>query len=63
VLSKSLNGAVGTSRGTEIEIRTSETDATTQAATLAHEIAHPLLHFKADGKRITTREGKEIDKQ
>ena len=28
----SLNGAVGTSKGTEIEIRTSETDVTTQAA-------------------------------
>jgi antirestriction protein ArdC len=59
----SLNGAVGTSRGTEIEIRTSETDATTQAATLAHEIAHSLLHFTPDGKRITTRDGREIDKQ
>jgi antirestriction protein ArdC len=59
----SLNGAAGTSKGTEIEIRTSETDVTTQAATLAHEIAHSLLHFTADGKRITTRDGKEIDKQ
>jgi antirestriction protein ArdC len=59
----SLNGAAGTSRGTEIEIRTSETDRTTQAATLAHEIAHSLLHFTPDGKRITTRDGKEIDKQ
>ena len=59
----SLNGAAGTSRGTEIEIRTSETDVTTQAATLAHEIAHSLLHFTADGRRITTRDGKEIDKQ
>ncbi len=59
----SLNGAAGTSRGTEIEIRTSETDVTTQAATLAHEIAHSLLHFTPDGKRITTRDGKEIDKQ
>ena len=59
----SLNGAAGTSKGTEIEIRTSETDVTTQAATLAHEIAHSLLHFTPDGKRITTREGKEIDKQ
>ena len=59
----SLNGAAGTSRGTEIEIRTSETDETTQAATLAHEIAHSLLHFTPDGKRITTREGKEIDQQ
>jgi antirestriction protein ArdC len=59
----SLNGAVGTSRGAEIEIRTSETDATTQAATLAHEIAHSLLHFKADGKRITNRDGQEIDKR
>jgi len=59
----SLNGAAGTSKGTEVEIRTSETDITTQAATLAHEIAHSLLHFTADGKRITTREGKEIDKQ
>ena len=58
-----LNGAAGTSRGMEIEIRTSETDVTTQAATLAHEIAHSLLHFMADGKRITTRDGKEIDKQ
>src|SRR4051812_17145634 len=59
----SLNGAAGTSKGTEIEIRTSETDVTTQAATLAHEIAHSLLHFTPDGKRITTRDGKEIDKQ
>jgi antirestriction protein ArdC len=59
----SLNGAAGTSKGTEIEIKTSETDVTTQAATLAHEIAHSLLHFTADGKRITTRDGKEIDKQ
>src|SRR5215469_11502854 len=58
-----LNGAAGTSRGNEIEIRTSETDVTTQAATLAHEIAHSLLLFTADGKRITTRDGKEIDKQ
>src|SRR5215472_11858156 len=59
----SLNGAAGTSRGTEIEIRTAETDVTTQAATLAHEIAHSLLHFTQDGKRITTRDGKEIDRQ
>jgi antirestriction protein ArdC len=59
----SLNGAAGTSKGTEIEIRASETDVTTQAATLAHEIAHSLLHFTPDGKRITTREGKEINKQ
>jgi len=59
----SLNGAAGTSKGTEIEIRTSETDITTQAATLAHEIAHSLLHFTPDGKRITTRDGKEIDRQ
>jgi len=58
-----LNGAAGTSRGSEIEIRTAETDIATQAATLAHEIAHSLLHFTADGKRITTRNGKEIDKQ
>jgi len=59
----SLNGAAGTSKGTEIEIRTSETDITTQAATLAHEIAHSPLHFTPDGKRITTRDGKEIDRQ
>jgi antirestriction protein ArdC len=59
----SLNGAAGTSKGTEIEIRTSETDVTTQAATLAHEIAHSLLHFTPDGKRITTRDGKELDRQ
>ena len=59
----SLNGAAGTSRGTEIEIRTSETDATTQAATLAHEIAHSLLHWTSEGKKITTRDGKEIGKQ
>jgi antirestriction protein ArdC len=59
----SLNGAAGTSKGTEIEIRTSETDVTTQAATLAHEVAHSLLHFTPDGKRITTRDGKEIDRQ
>jgi len=58
-----LNGAAGTSRGTEIEIRTSETDVTTQAATLAHEIAHSLLHWTADGKKITCRDGKEINKQ
>ncbi len=58
-----LNGAAGTSRGNQIEICTSETDATTQAATLAHEIAHSLLHWTADGKKITTREGKPIDKQ
>jgi antirestriction protein ArdC len=41
----SLNGAAGTSKGTEIEIRTSETDVTTQAATLAHEIAHFAASF------------------
>ncbi len=58
-----LNGVAGTSRGTEIEIRTTETDVTTQAATLAHEIAHSLLHWTADGKRITTRDGQEIGKQ
>src|SRR5436190_1658559 len=55
-----LNGAAGTSRGKEIEIRTAETDLTTQAATLAHEIAHSLLHWHADGHKITTRDGKEI---
>lgn len=59
----SLNGAAGTSRGKEIEIRTSETDVTTQAATLAHEIAHSLLHWTADGQKITTREGREIGRQ
>ena len=59
----SLNGAAGTSKGTEIEIRTAETDTTTQAATLAHELAHSLLHFTPDGKRITTHDGKEVDKQ
>jgi hypothetical protein len=53
----------GTSKGTEIEIRTSETNVTTQAGTLAHEVAHSLLHFTPDGKRIRTRDGKEIDKQ
>ena len=58
-----LNGAAGTSRGKEIEIRTAETDITTQAATLAHEIAHSLLHWDADGHKITTREGREIGKQ
>ncbi len=58
-----LNGAAGTSKGSEIEIRTSVTDITTQAATLAHEIAHSLLHWTADGKKITSRDGKEIDKQ
>jgi antirestriction protein ArdC len=58
-----LNGAAGTSKGNEIEIRTSETDVTTQSATLAHEIAHSLLHWTADGKKITSRDGKEIDKQ
>jgi len=59
----SLNGAAGTSKGTEIDIRTAETDTTTQAATLAHELAHSLLHFTPDGKRITTRDGKKVDKQ
>jgi antirestriction protein ArdC len=59
----SLNGAFGTSRGKEIEIRTSETDTSTQAATLAHEIAHSLLHWTANGHKITTRDGKEIDKR
>jgi antirestriction protein ArdC len=58
-----LNGAAGTSRGNEIEIRTSETDVTTQAATLAHEIAHSLLHWTADGHKISSREGKDVDKQ
>jgi antirestriction protein ArdC len=58
-----LNGAAGTSKGNEIEIRTSETDVTTQAATLAHEIAHSLLHWTADGHKITSRDGKEIDTQ
>jgi antirestriction protein ArdC len=59
----SLNGAAGTSRGKDIEIRTAETDITTQAATLAHEIAHSLLHWDADGHKITTRDGMEIGKQ
>jgi antirestriction protein ArdC len=58
-----LNGAAGTSRGKEIEIRTAETDITTQATTLAHEIAHSLFHWDADGHKITTRNGKEIGKQ
>ncbi len=58
-----LNGAAGTSKGTEIEIRTTETDVTTQAATLAHEIAHSLLHWTADGHKITSRDGREIGKQ
>jgi antirestriction protein ArdC len=58
-----LNGAAGTSKGTEIEIRTTETDVTTQGATLAHEVAHSLLHWTADGKKITTRDGQEIGKQ
>jgi len=58
-----LNGAAGTSKGNEIEIRTSATDITTQAATLAHEIAHSLLHWTAGGHKITSRDGKEIDKQ
>jgi len=58
-----LNGAAGISKGKEIEIRTSATDITTQAATLAHEIAHSLLHWTADGHKITSRDGKEIDKQ
>ena len=58
-----LNGAAGTSHGNQIKIRTSETDVTTQAATLAHEIAHSLLHWTADGHKITSRDGKEIDKQ
>jgi antirestriction protein ArdC len=58
-----INGAAGTSRGTEIEIRTTETDATTQAATLAHEIAHSLLHWTEDGHKITTRDGLQIGKQ
>jgi antirestriction protein ArdC len=54
--------AAGTSRGNEIEIKTTETDIATQAATLAHEIAHSVMHW-ADGKKITSRNGKEIDKQ
>jgi antirestriction protein ArdC len=58
-----LNGAAGASRGTEIEIRTTETDVTTQAATLAHEIAHSLLHWTVDGQKITSRDGREIGKQ
>jgi hypothetical protein len=58
-----LNGAAGTARGNEVEIRTSDTDVTTQAATLAHEIAHSLLHWTSDGKKITSRDGKEIDRQ
>jgi antirestriction protein ArdC len=58
-----LNGAAGTSRGKSIEIRTTETDITTQAATLGHEIAHSLLHWDADGHKITTRDGREIGKQ
>jgi antirestriction protein ArdC len=58
-----LNGAAGTSRGAEIEIRTTNTDVTTQAATLVHEIAHSLLHWGADGQKITSRDGKEIDRQ
>jgi IrrE N-terminal-like domain len=52
----------GTSRGTEIEIRTTETDIATQAATLAHEISHSILHWDADGKKITKRDGKESGK-
>jgi len=59
----SLNGEAGTSKGTQVEIRTSETDIPTQAATLAHELAHSLLHFTPDGKRIATRDGKEIGRQ
>lgn len=59
----SLNGAAGTSCGKQIEIATADADLTTQAATLAHEIAHSLLHWDADGHKITTREGKEIGKQ
>lgn len=58
-----INGAAGTSRGTEIEIRTTETDVSTQAATLAHELAHSLLHWDAEGRKITTRDGREIGKQ
>lgn len=59
----SLNGAAGTSRGKEIEIRTSDADIPTQAAALAHEVAHSLLHWTAEGKRITTRDGKPINIQ
>lgn len=58
-----LNGAAGTSRGTEIEIRTTDTDVTTQAATLAHEMTHSLLHWTADGHKISSRDGREIGKQ
>ncbi len=58
-----LNGAAGTSRGNEIEIRTTDTDVATQGATLAHEIAHSLLHWTEDGKKITTRDGREIGKR
>jgi hypothetical protein len=46
-----LNGAAGTSKGSEIEIRTTDTDITTQAATLTHEIAHSLLHSKGERNR------------
>jgi antirestriction protein ArdC len=58
-----LNGAFGTSRGTEIQIRTNGQDVTSQAAVLAHELAHSLLHWTSDGKKITTREGLAIGKQ
>jgi hypothetical protein len=30
---------------------------------LAHEIAHSLLHWTSEGKKITSRDGKEINKQ
>ena len=58
-----ISGAFGTSKGTQVQIRTTDHDIPSQAATLAHELAHSLLHWTPDGKRITTREGKEIDKR
>ena len=30
---------------------------------MAHEIAHSLLHWTADGHKITSRDGKEIGRQ
>lgn len=60
----SLNNALGTANGKKgIQIRTAGQDETTQAATLAHELAHMLLHFDSEGKRIDTRDGKEIEKR
>jgi hypothetical protein len=57
-----IRGAQGTSKGNQIQI-SNGLDTTTQAATLAHEIAHSLLHWAKDGSKLTSRDGKTLDKQ